>query len=84
MRQWLLPANPSREPVLGSAKDYVKNTPDFPNAYEIPLLGVQVNNKADSLKGGRAVSGVEVLSTIPGGPGARLACKAAARGFRRL
>jgi S1-C subfamily serine protease len=70
VRQWLLPANPSREPVLGSAKDYVKNTPDFPNTYEIPLLGVQVNNGADSLKGGRPVSGVEVLSTIPSGPGA--------------
>ena len=58
------------EPGLGSVNDYVKYTPDSPNAYEIPLLGIEVNNGAGSLKCGRPVSGVEVLSTIPSGPGA--------------
>jgi S1-C subfamily serine protease len=57
-------------PGLGSAKDYVKNNPDFPNASQVPLLGIEVNNGTDSLKGGHAVSGVEVLSAIPRGPGA--------------
>jgi S1-C subfamily serine protease len=58
------------EPSLGSANDYVKNNPDFPDASEIPLLGIEVNNGADSLKDGHPVSGVEVLSAIPSGPGA--------------
>jgi S1-C subfamily serine protease len=46
------------------------NTSDFANAYEIPLLGIQVNNGTDSLKDGHKMSGVEVLSAIPRGPGA--------------
>ena len=58
------------EPSLGSANDYVKNHPDFADASEIPLLGIEVNNGAGSLKGGHPVSGVEVLSAIPSGPGA--------------
>ena len=58
------------EPSLGSANDYVKNNPDFADASEIPLLGIEVNNGADSLKDGHPVSGVEVLSAIPSGPGA--------------
>ena len=72
------------EPGLGSANDYVKNTPDSPNAYEIPLLGIEVNNGADSLKGGRQVSGVEVLSAIPSGPGAAAGLQARHEGYRRL
>ena len=58
------------EPSPGSANDYVKNNPDFADASEIPLLGIEVNNGADNLKGGHPVSGVEVLSAIPSGPGA--------------
>jgi len=58
------------EPSLGSANDYVKSTADFTNAYEVPLLGIQVNNGTDSLKDGYKMSGVEVLSAIPHGPGA--------------
>ena len=58
------------EPSVGSANDYVKNAPDLANAYEIPLLGIEVNNGADSLKDGHRVSGVEVLSAMPRGPGA--------------
>ena len=58
------------EPGLGSASEYVKNNPHFANTYEIPLLGVEVDNGTDSLKDGHEVSGVEVLSTIPSGPGA--------------
>jgi hypothetical protein len=61
---------PIPEPNLGSASDYVKNNPHFANTYEIPLLGVEVDNGTDSLKDGHGVSGVEVLSTIPSGPGA--------------
>jgi S1-C subfamily serine protease len=61
---------PFLEPSLGSASDYVKNNPDFANTYEIPLLGIEVDNETDSLKDGHEVSGVEVLSTIPSGPGA--------------
>jgi hypothetical protein len=38
---------------LGSADEYVKGTPDFGNAYEVPLLGIEVNNGADRLKNGR-------------------------------
>jgi len=58
------------EPSPGSANDYSKNNPDSANACEIPLLGIEVNNGADSLKGGHPVSGVEVLSAMPSGPGA--------------
>jgi S1-C subfamily serine protease len=58
------------ESSLGSANEYVKNAPDSASPYEIPLLGIEVNNAVDSLKGGRQVSGVEVLSAIPNGPGA--------------
>jgi S1-C subfamily serine protease len=58
------------EQSLGSADDYVKSTPDSANAYEIPLLGIEVNNGADNLKGGYPVSGVEILTAISGGPGA--------------
>jgi S1-C subfamily serine protease len=58
------------ESSLGSANDYVKNTPDSSNIYEIPLLGIEVDNGTDSLKGGHPVSGVEVLSAVPSGPGA--------------
>jgi len=58
------------EQSLGSADDYVKSTPNFANAYEIPLLGIEVNNGADNLKGGYPVSGVEILTAISGGPGA--------------
>jgi S1-C subfamily serine protease len=61
---------PIPEPSLGSASDYVKNNPHFANTYEIPLLGIEVDNGTDSLKDGHEVSGVEVLSTIPSGPGA--------------
>jgi hypothetical protein len=71
------------EPSLGSANEYVKNTPDFASAYGIPLLGIEVNNGADSLKDGHKVSGVEVLSVIPSGPERRPACKVAARESRR-
>ena len=55
---------------LGSADEYVKGTPDFGNAYEVPLLGIEVNNGADRLKNGRPVSGVEVLTAVPSGAGA--------------
>jgi S1-C subfamily serine protease len=58
------------EPSLGSASDYVNNNPHFANTYDIPLLGIEVDNGTDSLKDGLEVSGVEVLSTIPSGPGA--------------
>jgi S1-C subfamily serine protease len=58
------------ESSLGSANDYVKNTPDSSNIYEIPLLGIEVDNGTDSLKGEHPVSGVEVLSAVPSGPGA--------------
>jgi hypothetical protein len=46
------------EPSLGSASDYVKNTPDFASAYGIPLLGIDVNNGADSLKDEHAYGGL--------------------------
>ena len=58
------------KPSLGSASDYLKNTPHFADTYEIPLLGIEVDNGTDSLKDGHEVSGVEVLSTISSGPGA--------------
>jgi len=58
------------EPSLGSASDYLKSNPHFANTYEIPLLGIEVDNGTDSLTDGHEVSGVEVLSTIPSGPGA--------------
>jgi S1-C subfamily serine protease len=58
------------EPGLGSASDYVKNKPDYAKTYQIPLLGIEVNNGTDSLKGGHPVCGVEVLSATSKGPGA--------------
>jgi S1-C subfamily serine protease len=58
------------EQGLGSADDYVRSTPNFANAYDVPLLGIEVNNGAVSVKGGHPVSGVEVLTAIPSGPGA--------------
>ena len=64
MRQWLLPTEITSEPSLGSANEYVKNTPDFASAYGIPLLGIEVISSADSLKDGHKVSGVEVLSVV--------------------
>ena len=57
-------------PSLGSADEYVKGTPNLGNAYEVPLLGIEVNNAADRLKNGRTVSGVEVLTAVPSGAGA--------------
>jgi len=58
------------EQGLGSANDYVNNTPDSSSAYEIPLLGIEVNNSTDGLKDGHKISGVGVLSAIPESPGA--------------
>jgi len=55
---------------LGSADEYVNGTPDFGIAYDVPLLGIEVNNGADRLKNGRPVSGVEVLTAVPSGAGA--------------
>ena len=55
---------------LGSADEYVKGTPDLGSAYDVPLLGIEVNNGADRLKNGRPVTGVEVLTAVPSGAGA--------------
>jgi S1-C subfamily serine protease len=70
------------EPSLGSANEYVKNAPDSASPYEIPLLGIEVNNAVDSLKGGRQVSGVEFSRRFPVAPVRRRACKVVARGVQ--
>jgi hypothetical protein len=72
------------EPSLGSANDHVKNNPDFADASEIPLLGIEVNNGADSLKGGHPVSEWRFSPRFPVAPVRRRACKVVARGSRRL
>jgi S1-C subfamily serine protease len=62
---------------LGSADDYVqsnpdfyvRSNPDFADTYESSLLGIAVKSGTGALEHGRLVSGVEILTVIPGSPG---------------
>jgi S1-C subfamily serine protease len=63
------PGDAFSEPGLGSASDYV-NSSGSAGAYEIRLLGIEVNDGAARMKNGHPVSGVEVISTIPHGAAA--------------
>jgi S1-C subfamily serine protease len=54
---------------LGSA-DYVRSRPGFGDAYEAPLMGMEVNSGWGELKSGQRLSGVEIHKVRPGGPSA--------------
>jgi S1-C subfamily serine protease len=62
---------------LGSADDYVQSNPDFyaqsnpdfVDTYEGPLLGIAVRNGMGGLEHGGQLSGVEILTVVPGSPG---------------
>ena len=64
------PGDAVTTPGLGSANDYVTNSSDPTGAYEIRLLGIEINDGADRLKNGHPVSGVEVISATPDGAAA--------------
>ena len=57
-------------PALGSTEQYMNSAPDFSDSYEIPLLGIEVDNGMDRLKDGHPVSGVEILTAFPNSPAA--------------
>lgn len=50
---------------VGSANDYVTDSSDSAGAYEIGLLGIEVNDGAARLKDGHPVSGVEIIKIVP-------------------
>jgi S1-C subfamily serine protease len=56
------------QPGLGSTEEYMNRTPDFPDSYEVPLLGIEVINGVGSLKGGHPFSGVEIIRAFPSSP----------------
>lgn len=66
------------EPGLGSAEDYMQSNPDlyaqsnpdFTDTYVSPRLGIAVRNGTGMLEHARLVSGVEILTVIPGSRGA--------------
>jgi S1-C subfamily serine protease len=58
------------ESHLGSVDDYSSNNPDFPNAYEVPRLGIDVKNGESTLQNRYQFEGVEIVGVIPDGPGA--------------
>jgi hypothetical protein len=57
---------------LGSSRDYLQSNPgsyvqsDPAGAYESPFLGIAVQSETVGLGYGRVVSGVEILTVIPG------------------
>jgi hypothetical protein len=59
---------------LGSSRDYLQSNPgsyvqsDPAGAYESPFLGIAVQSETVGLGHGRVVSGVEILTVIPGSP----------------
>jgi S1-C subfamily serine protease len=67
---------------LGSANDYLRSTPDSADTFDVPLLGIAVNNGADHLHGGHPISGVEILTVMPSGPGAAAGLQGRREGTR--
>jgi len=50
---------------IGSANDYVTDSSDSTGAYDIGLLGIEVNDGVARLKDGHPVSGVEIIKIVP-------------------
>jgi S1-C subfamily serine protease len=49
--------------------DYLSTNPDFPSAYEVPRLGIEIKNGESTLQNRYQFDGVEIVGVIPGGPG---------------
>jgi hypothetical protein len=64
------PGDAVSTPGLGSANDYVTDSSESTGAYEIGLLGIEVNDGVARLKDGHPVSGVEIIKIVPNGAAA--------------
>jgi len=60
---------------LGSVDDYLSTNPQFPDAYEVPRLGIDVKNGESTLQNRYQFDGVEIVGVLPGGPGAAAGLK---------
>lgn len=60
---------------LGSVDDYLSTNPDFPSAYEVLRLGIEIKNGESTLQNRYQFDGVEIVGVIPGGPGAAAGLK---------
>jgi hypothetical protein len=75
---------------LGSTRDYVQSDPrshvqsDPADPYESPLLGIAVQSRTVGLEHGRFVSGVEILTVIPGSPGGAAGLQGSSPGVFRM
>lgn len=69
---------------LGSVNDYINTNPDFPEADEIPRLGIAVTNGGGTLQNRYRFDGVEVVGVIPGSPGATAGLKGEQRRMQML
>jgi hypothetical protein len=73
----------------GSPRDYMQTDPGFymqsesAAAYESPLLGIAVQSGTVGMKHGREVSGVEILTVIPGSPGGAAGLQGSSPGLFR-
>ena len=69
---------------LGSVDDYLSTNPQFPDAYELPWLGIEVRNGEGTLQNRCRFNGVEVVGVIPGGSGAAVGLKGERRPVKTI